>query len=281
MLKKCVEEDFYQIKAVAAGLLRPDRISGFFWITFIFSGIITGIVTLGIYGSGSYVTNPFWVAAVNISIVLLIIQFLVTLFYTNEIMAYRFQKIQSVISSFISLKSSIETYTVFLMFSEARYAPDYLQSTAFILCIGGLICLVFSTFRGMKRVQKGEFRKGGRGLYNFNQPKAYVSLPIIFGVIFMFGSMETLSASSSTFGQIAFLYVFLLFCVLLQYAVAFVWPEFFLLTYCKFRFESFQIPMTKRMKEKLKQQESRENQTKQTNTNKYKTKQKKARGRKK
>lgn len=280
MLKQCKEEDFYKLRIMGVDLLRPDGISVIFWGAFVLSGIATIYVTLGYYGPDSYVTNPLWIVPVNIIIVLLSIQFLVTLFYSKEKMAYRFQKIQSIVLSFISLKSSIEMYAAFLMFCEARYAPDYLQPAAFILCIGGLICLVFSTIRGMKRVQKGEFRKGGRGLYNFKQPKAYVSLPIAFGAIFMFGSMETLSASSNPFAQITFLYFFLLICVFLQYAVAFVLPEFFLLTYCKFRFESFQISMPKRLKEKLRKQRSSPTLPNQTKTSNRKKKKKKARGKK-
>lgn len=281
MLKQCNEEDFYLLKVVAAGRLRPDRISGFFWITFIFSGLMTGIVTLGIYAPGSYVTNFLWIIAANIGIVLLAIHFIVALFFTKIKYTYRFQKIQSVFLSIFALKFSLDVYAAFLMFSEVKYAPDYLQPTALILCIGGLVYLVLSTIRGIKRVQKGEFSKDGHGLYNFKQSKAHVSLPIIFGATFLGGAIaRTLSDSPSTLGQIGSLYFFLFLSVVLQYTIAFAWPEFFLVTYCKFKFESFQIEMPKRLKEKLRKQHSSQALPKQTKTNHKKTKQKKAGGRK-
>jgi hypothetical protein len=280
MLKECKDEDFYQLKSVAAGRLRPGRISSFFWATFFFSGAATSVVSLGIYSS-DYALKPFWLIFANTVVVIFIIQFLVALFFSTVNNAYRFQRIQSVFLSIFALKMSLDGYAAFIIFTEADYIPSYVRPTAFILCIGGLVYLVLSTFRGMKRVQKGEFREDGRGLYNFKQSKAYVSLPIIFGATFLGGAIaRTLSDSQSIHGQIGSVYFILFLAVVLQYTIAFAWPEFFLVTYCKFRFESFQIPMTKREKQRL--QQLRQNQTtKQTKTNKDKTKQKKVGGRKK
>jgi hypothetical protein len=278
MLKECKEEDFYQIESVAIGRLRPDRITSFFWAVFILNGFMTSVVAVAIYGS-DYALKPVMFVFANTVIVLFIIQFLVALFFSKVKNAYRFQRVQSVFLSIFALKMSLDMYAAFIIFSDADYIPDYLRPTAFILCMGGLIYLVLSTFRGMKRVQKGEFRKGGRGLYNFKESKGYVSLPIIFGATFLGGAIaRTLSDSQSILGQIGSVYFFLFLCVVLQYTIAFAWPEFFLVTHCKFRFESFQVTMTKRMKEKLRQLS--ENQSKQTKTNKNKTTQKKAGGRK-
>jgi hypothetical protein len=281
MLKQCNEEDFDQIKSVAESRLCPERISSFFWATFMFNVFMTSVVAVAIYGS-DFALEPIWFVFANTVIALFIVQFLVALFFSKLKNAYRFQRIQSVFLSILSLKMSLDMYAPFILFSEADYIPNYLRPTAFILCMGGLIYLVLSTFRGMKRVQKGELREDGNGLYNFKESKGYVSLPIIFGATFLGGAItRTLSESESILGQTGSVYFFLFLCVALQYTIAFAWPEFFLITYCKFRFESFQVPMSKRVKEKLRQQESSQIQSKQTKKNKYKTIQKKAGGRKK
>ncbi|NMD71538.1 hypothetical protein HHO41_14640 [Bacillus sp. DNRA2] len=284
MLKDCVEEDFYEIKMVTCGRLKPNSIPGFFWATFIFSGLYTAVMSFGT-GYSSYVTNPIWPIIVKISTALLVIQLIVAIVFTKEEISYRFQKFQSILLTVISLKFSLEGYVLFYQFCEDRQAPSYLTSITTLLVIGGIIYLVYSTIRGIKRVKRGEFRKGGKGLYNFAQSKGQISLPIIFGVTMIAGTIiRSLSDPSVLFGPLIQLYFFLFLFVVLQYAIAFAWPEFFLFTYCKFRFESFIIPMPKRPLEDKYTAKRRKPQKKQTvlvnshNNHKKKQKQKKARG---
>ncbi|MBL5766993.1 hypothetical protein B5V88_07525 [Heyndrickxia sporothermodurans] len=265
MLKECVEDDFYELRMVAVDRLSPDGISVFFWGAFAISAVVTSVLDLGIFGSSHHVTSIFWVIIANVSIVLLITQLLFTFLYSKEKYAYRFQRLQSILLSIISLKTSTEFYLALLIFCMGKNVPNNIRTTAIILCIGGLIYLIVSTIRGIQRVRKGEFRKGGKGLYNFAQSKAQISFPIVFGVTMLGGSIfKVLSDSSVSFGPLLQLYFFLLLCVVFQYAVAFAWPEFFLLTYCKFRFDSFIIPMPKRpIKENktTKRTKTRKNQT--------------------
>ncbi|MDQ0272731.1 hypothetical protein [Cytobacillus purgationiresistens] len=281
MLKQCNEEDFYQLRSVARGRLRPPKVLSFSWGAFFFSGAMTSVVALGVYGS-DYRLLSSWLLLANICIAILIVQFIITLFFTKESNAYRFQKVQSVFLSIIAFKLSLDMYVSFIVFSEAEYIPDYLRPAAFILCMGGLIYLVLSTIRGIKRVQQGEFRQDGKGLYNIKQSKTFYSLPIIFGATMMAGVIaRTLSESSSTLGQSAAVFFILFLAVVLQYALAFALPEFFLLTYCKFRFESFHVPMPSRpLKETPRETLMAKKQAQQVKTSKKGNQKKKARGKK-
>ena len=218
----------------------------FFWGALFISGIITLVITIPLYGPNHYVTNPLWFLTHKILVILFVIQLIVTLFYSLKKNAYRYQRVQSVFLSLFSLKtSSFDVYAAFFMFCEGRDVPSNLIITTIALWIGGFIYfLLLSTIRAIKRVQQGHLRKGGKGLYNIKQTVGNASLPIIFGVTMMSGAISrTLSDSSSTFGSAAGLYFILLLCVILQYAMAFAWPEHFLYTYCKLRFESFHVPM--------------------------------------
>ena len=205
---------------------------------------MTVVITIPLYGPGHYLTNPLWFLTHKILVILFAIQLIVTLFFTWRKVAYRYQRVQSIFLSLFSFKFSLVLYVAFFMFCEGRDIPSNIKTTATILMIGGLIYLLFSTIRAIKRVQQGHLRKGGKGLYNIKQTVGNASLPIIFGVTMMSGAISrTLSDSSSTFGIAAGLYFFLLLCVILQYAMAFAWPEHFLYTYCKLRFKSFHVPM--------------------------------------
>ncbi|UAC48914.1 hypothetical protein K6959_03070 [Bacillus aquiflavi] len=243
MLKQCNENDFYQIKTVAENRLRPDRMTRTLWGAFMFSGMITAVLSFG-SGYSIYVTNPIWPVIVKISSILLAVQFVVTVFFTKRKIAYKFQRTQSLLLSTFLFKMSIDVYAVYFLSCEDKSAPSYMTTTGFILLIGGLLYLVISTIMGIKRVQQGELRKGGKGLYNLKQSKGQVSLPIIFGATMMGGTIARfLSDVNTPTANMASLFFARFFAVVLQYAMTFASPELFLLTYCKFKFESFRIPM--------------------------------------
>lgn len=281
MLKHCKEEDFYQLRSVATGRLHPVRTISFLWAAFFFSAIITSLVAIGVYGS-DYHLIPSSLLFANICTASLIIQLIITFFYSKETNAYRFQKAQSIFLSFIAFKMSLDTYVGFIIISDADYIPDYIRSTALALCIGGLFYLIISTLRGIKRVQQGEFHEDGNGLYNFKQSKTFYSIPIIFGATMIGGAIaRTLSNSPSELAQAGSVYFILFLAVILQYTIAFALPEFFLLTYCKFRFESFHVPMPRRrLKEAPRETVMAKKQAQQVKASK-KGKQKKARSKKK
>ncbi|WP_147533656.1 hypothetical protein [Bacillus marasmi] len=285
MLKKYNEDDFYEIESVSSGRLRPDNLSGFFWSTFIISGVMTAIFIFGAGKSIQASTQPIWQTLVNISKIFLAIQLIVALFFSFQKNCYKFQRVQSIFLSIFSIKLSLDMYPIFFLSSVDRSAPSYMIHAAVYLLIGGLIYLIYSTIRAINKLAKGKFRKDGEGLNNFAKSKGHVSLPIVFGVTMISGTIvRTISDSSVYFAPFLELFFFLFIAVALQYTIAFAWPEFFLFTYCKFRFESFIIPMPRRPLEDKYTAKRRKPQKKQTapvnshNNHKKKQKRKKARG---
>jgi hypothetical protein len=241
MLSKFKEIDFYQIKSVSLGRLSPNNVSGFFWGGFVLSTVTTIVAFAGISTISTEIST-FMTLMVLLSLILWVFQFFFTLFFTIRKIAYKFQRLLSVYLSLIGFKVSIDFYQDFFGVCEVFNSPWYIKTTGTILFLGGIILLIISTMRAVRRVKQGELRKEGRGLYNFQNSKGYVSVPIIFGVTMFGGAAARFFSDMST--DISALGI-LFFAVLLQYSVAMALPEFFLLTYCKFRFESFKVKMPK------------------------------------
>ncbi|MGJ7922745.1 hypothetical protein [Neobacillus sp. LXY-4] len=238
MLRSCKEEDFYKIKSVSFGRLSPSGVSGFFWGCF----VLSTITTIFAFMDSLSAESTFMTLMVLFSLIFWIFQFIFNLFFSIKKLAYKFQRFLSLYLSLIGFKVSIDTYQVFFGICLSDGTPPYIENTGIILFFGGIILLIFSTLRAVKRVKQDELRKEGKGLYNFQNSKSYVSLPIIFGVTMFGGAIGKYMSEVSTDFTV---FLFLLFAVIMQYGIALVLPEFFLLMYCKFRFESFRVERPK------------------------------------
>ena len=237
MLNKCNEEDFNQIKSAALDRLSPNNVSGFSWGFFAFGVIMTVLSFAGLFPE-DHDSSLFMSLMVSLNLLILIIQFILTVLFTSKKLAYKFQKFHSVFLCFIAFKISIDTYQFFFGASERFGSPNYLKNSGLLLLLGGIIFMVISTFRVIKRVEKGELRKSGKGLYDFQNSKGFVSVPIIFGITILGGvGGRFFSEVSNDITAI----IALVLGVVIQYSIAMAIPEFFLLAYCKFRFESFKV----------------------------------------
>lgn len=235
MLKNCNEADFYELKSVANGRLSPDSISSFFWVSFIISGISTLVVTVG-SGSMMFISDA-WLQFIRMDIYILLVHLLIAIFFSSTKNTYKFQRVQSILLPFFALKLSLDFYKVYFLACEDRLVPGYMWTTGFVLIGGGLVYLVLSTWRAVRRVKKGAFRRGGKLLYDFQTSKGHISLSFVIGATIFGGSI--IKAISSNGEGLVEIYVLLGAFALMQYLIAMAWPEFFLITYCKFRFESF------------------------------------------
>ncbi|MGJ7922740.1 hypothetical protein [Neobacillus sp. LXY-4] len=240
-MKTCREDDFFQLKSVGQSRMSPKKISGFSWAVFFFGVIMTIASFSGLNPSDGQVSILLFFL-ISINLLFMIVQFLFTVFFTSKKMAYKFQRLQMVFLSSIAVKFSLDTYQAFLGVSEGFNSPMYIKISALLFFIGGILFLILSTFRGIKRVKIGELRKEGNGLYNFQNSKGYVSIPFIFGLS-MFGGLA--GRYSSELANDATVFILLIFSVLIQFATALALPEIFLLMYCKFRFESFKVKIPK------------------------------------
>ncbi|WP_338470835.1 hypothetical protein R4Z10_18980 [Niallia sp. XMNu-256] len=244
MLGNRVEEDFRLLHKVNTGRLSPDGISVFFWGAFMFGMVMTGVALFGMSENAELNSPLLEIIIQKISIPLLVIQLLFTLFFTYEKNAFRFQRLQMILLSFISIKLSLDAYQFFFVAAVAYQAPSYVINTGLFILIGGIIYLLISLARGIRRFQNGEFKKDGKGLYDFKSSKGYVVIPIIYAAAMLGGSMgRNFSDPSTSLG----LYVVLLLCATIQYGIAMAWPEFFLLTHAKLKFNSFIVKTPKRL----------------------------------
>lgn len=234
------EEDLYKIKMTGFGRLRPDRLGGFLWLSILFGGIMT-IVTLVGLGQSDGLGSPWLLTAVRTATVLLGVQLLLAILFSVNAIAYPLQKLQLIITTIIVIKFSVDTYLFFFMAADLGGAPQYIFSTALILLAGGFVYLAISVMRGFKRARQGELRKEGKGLYNFQNEKGYISLPAIFGIVMIAGTLA--KAVSDMEGSSIGMFFILFLCVLIQYGIAMALPEFFLLIYGKLKFKSFIVPL--------------------------------------
>ncbi|MEH7384207.1 hypothetical protein V7147_02160 [Bacillus sp. JJ1521] len=248
MLKGAKEEDFYIIKVVAQHRLRLDKITGFFWLTLIFSGTMVGFTSLAINES-PVITNPIWPNIQKILIAIFVLNAVVALCFTPEKNAYRYQRLQAVFLCIFGFKFSLDFFPFLFLAAEDRMAPGYLSNYGLIILCGGLVLSVYATLRAFKRVKQGEFRKDGNGLYKFKDSKIEIIIPIVFGaVLIAVAIIQLLSDVGVVFVNMIEVLLVLLLCTALQYSIALAWPGFLLLTISKFRFESFRIPKIKRKK---------------------------------
>ncbi|EIT87196.1 hypothetical protein A374_01474, partial [Fictibacillus macauensis ZFHKF-1] len=232
MFKKQKEEDFYLLYCVANDRMNPINVPGFLWGAFFCGGIVTLILTVGIYGTDYYL-KPFWFHLANRSIAISFIQFLITLFFSRTKNVFRFQKAQAVFISLVAFKVSLDFYVGFIAFTEKAYLSSTFRSIALVSCIGGVIYMILSSIRGIMKVRQGAFRKDGQGLYNFKDTITPYNLPILLGILLFSGFLlKTIYKINHNMYDTIYLFILLFLTVFIQYGIAFAIPEFFLMIYC-------------------------------------------------
>lgn len=239
MVKNVKDVNFQQLKVVAFDRLHPGSLFIFLWVLLLISGVIF-IFTM--FGSQSYhVTSPIWKNIIEVNKVILIVQFVITILFSIPKISYKFQKIQMIITSIALLKMSWEFYIAFFLIRADSDLPETFDRWGIFAFIAGIIILFYSCIRAIRRVRQGHFKVDGKGLYDFQQSKGTISLPFIFGATILGGVFGKIEFSTIT-GMYFELLFFLAIAMIIQYLIAMVWPEFLLITYCKFRFPSFIVP---------------------------------------
>ncbi|MFA9559946.1 hypothetical protein ACERII_21780 [Evansella sp. AB-rgal1] len=243
MFHRLQEEQVAKLKDVAYERLYPGSIYIFLWGVLFASSAVTAITSFA-FNYSIYINASYWETVITTNYVLLAIQAIGTLLFSIRKIMFKFQRIQMIFVSILSLKLSLEFYQIFYLIREDRGLPSMLDTGVLVIIAGGLIYLLFSTIRAVKRVKQGHLRSGGEGLYQFQHSKGYVSLPIIFAFSVL-GAMLARANVETAIGEVAQVLLFLLAMILIQYGIAMAWPEFLLVTYCKFRFSSFIVPEEK------------------------------------
>ncbi|WP_222599440.1 hypothetical protein [Aquibacillus kalidii] len=145
-----------------------------------------------------------------------------------------------IVISLLLIKLSIEFYLVYFVLCFDQNVP-IMVTIGMVSLMVGFMYLIISTVRGVTRFKHGEFKEGRSGLYNFKQSKGFVSIPIIFGVTILGGVIARGVSNMSEVPNIVELIIPLVISFFLQCGIAMIIPEFFLITYCKFRYQSFNV----------------------------------------
>lgn len=247
MLKQYDDEYFAKIKEATIDRLRPDGVSAFFIATLVFSAVMIAVsLNAAFYGKH---TDSIVMNYLIADIVLGVMHLLLAIVFYNVKLAYKYQKIQSYILCFITLKFSLEAYLVYFFLCVDREAAPFMTSIGVLLLLGGILFMIISTWRGVYRVQQGHLRRGEKGLYNFGGSKSYISFPVIYFAAVTGGHIPKMFANSEGYRSFELVFALVL-CVVVQYAISMAWPEFYLLAYCKKRFQSFHIQPYKQRKVK-------------------------------
>lgn len=238
MLKITKEKDFFLIKKVILGRLSPEGISRFLTISLIPS-VTVDIVPIYATLIENLTNSKYIVSVAWVSAALLILQLVVTLLYRNRDLANKYQKSQSLWLLVIALKLLFDIYQLYFFMCIVRVAPQYMIYTGFMIMFGGLAFSVLMFRRAVGRVKGGKLRKGGIGLYTFNNSKSYVSIRnSLFAGAIIGGVLSCLNAINNVYGNVD-LYFVLFVSILTHFIIATIFPEFVFLAYCKRRFKSF------------------------------------------
>lgn len=247
MLRDCKEEDFYELKCVAEDRMRPDAVPAFLWGNAFVGVIITFMALL----ANMNVESKTWTYIAIIDLFSLGVTVAIAIFLSSIKRSFRFQKLAALAACFAALKLPLDFYQGYFMFA---YGLDinYIYG-AYFLILGGFILSVISTIRSIKRVKEGALRKGGKLLFGFQKPQGKVNFPLIYTVTVFSGVVtRTLNKlPNKDFSRSISTISFLLICVVLHYLIALVVPEFFLMVYCKFRFDSFIVEIPPELEEEL------------------------------
>ncbi|WP_234121595.1 hypothetical protein [Clostridium hydrogenum] len=231
MLKNCKEEDFYSLNLFVKNKLDKKIIPGFFVSSIIWAFVMTLVITVDVQNNTG-INHQIWNKVIRLSQVMLVLQVLVTVFFTNLKNSFKYQRAKMIAICLVILKFSIEGYQIFFFFCADQNVPNYISNVGTAILIGGIVPLIIFIYVYVYLIKKGCFRKKGKK-YSSNNAAVYVGGPLAFGIILIGGVMARHTSGNTT------AIVTLICMAVIEYLMTIVLAKFFILVYCKFRFESF------------------------------------------
>ena len=245
-MKNLKSDDWYELKKVARTRLGPNEISGWFAASLMYSLVILGTSIFGCTQIRD-LNKEFWMPIMIVATIFVIIQLIIGIFFSNMRNVYDHQKIEAVCLSITATKLSIDGYLFFFMLADENMIEKSVINIFILVALAGIILMIISTIRGIKRVKQGHFREGGDGLYDFKNSKGYISFVGVYSVVIL---VTILCKVINNYGNnIMKVIIVLIPLLVVQYGVSIAIPEFYLLTYCKFKYDEFIIPVPKGHKE--------------------------------
>ncbi len=254
-LKKCKEEDFYKFKCINS-IYEPGNINAR-----LFGGILASVIFLGIaafYCWQGKIECPRSLSySAKIFIILDILMFILCTINKNKY-AYKYQKwiVVAVLINWIVM--SICIYP--MPFTIAYYEHNVVLMTAVLCTMAvGFSYFIFCIIRLIYLVKKGEMRKGCpdpiERLLGKNIAYLGFSVPIIVFVSKM--AKRTTIEMNNKGNQIGPVILMIVFAAIMQIVMSANAAVCIVLAYCKFRFESFDIPGDPKVRERMHKLEER------------------------
>lgn len=266
-LKKCKEEDFHQF-TYSNWRYDPEDFDGFLF------GLLIGIFVFGgigyCYLSAVEIQNKNIINKVCIAFLVISLLIFGMVRINKKKYAYKFQKVMILVLGLYWFIMAFIMYPMPLILGIAEHHTLIVQA---VICTAsiGFVYLIVVFIKLIYLIRKGQMRKGCGGLY-----ERLVSSKVAGGAgvlsvpaIVMSGRMarnvtKAMDSSGNSAGPLVLMLIFgfiinIIFCT--------YFPELIILAYCKFRFESFNIPgdpwERKRIFERERKRERREHRIKQ------------------
>lgn len=170
------------------------------------------------------------------------IQLALTVFFSFKRMAFRFQQWLWVCICILSITLSLVFYIIVLSICHATNMQDNILHITIGLMIFGIANMIANVPYALSRVRKGHFRADGQMLFNFKDRGTHflLLLPVLACWGLIYGYWDFGDANSAIeLDQIRKFKVLLGCSFTIQWMIGYVWTEFLLMTYCKFRFREF------------------------------------------
>ncbi|MDR4901481.1 hypothetical protein P4T54_18400 [Bacillus mycoides] len=227
------EEDLEKFRMTCRSRLNPEGVTGFMLGTIFYTSLFMIIILLG---GIDYYTTVFDKVIVRVELVLYGLQIMFLILYLFPRARFKFQKLQTLVILLYAFQLGTIGCTLFVLSGMIEHSIDlYTRVYVGLLVLGGIIVHIMTTVDTFKQASEGAFSSGDKSASFFSKTKGYV---IRGAVIYVLILLVLIYINNNYSLNTMFGYII---CNVVMYAVAIGAAEFQLLTYCRFKFPSFNI----------------------------------------
>ncbi|MDM5188385.1 hypothetical protein QUF99_13970 [Bacillus sp. DX4.1] len=243
---KIKEEDLGFFEVANRNRLSPDNIRIFFGGVFAYTSIPMFIIFLAFLLNGDKIfLSPFEKIVLRTEVKLYILEFIFLMLYMSTKVAFKLQKLQTIVTLFYSFQ--LATLPFMVMVVEEIFEFPYNNKTLVyigLILLGAICTHIIATIDVFKQAKHGGYKLKGAAVSFFTNTKLFLLIGMIICVmvllVLIFINLNyTFNQMAIYVGQTIILYIF---------AVASA--EFVLLVYCRFKFPSFNITWEQHEKER-------------------------------
>lgn len=244
---KIKEEDLGLFEIENRNRLSPDNIITFFGGVFVYTSIPMLIMFLAFLISGDKISlNPFEKIIVRTEVRLYILEFIFLMIYMSPKVAFKLQKLQTIVTLFYSFQLATLPFIVMVVEEIFDFSCD--NKTLFyigLILLGAICTHIVATIDVFKKAKHGGYKLKGEAVSFFTKTKLLLLIGMIICVMVLL--VLIFLNLNYAFNQMA---IYVIQTIIL-YVFAVVSAEFVLLVYCRFKFLSFNITWEEREKRRL------------------------------